>query len=643
MAKRKRPTGTERESSESEVEEIAPLPATDKERMKGDKQRKQKFNKRFKVAEKTKEKVLEAQRAAWKSNIYKHFKDPEIIEVDAQALIRAHWDNSTSNLMRHIVKCEGKAAPAAGQATINEYAHGSSYTKPKMRLKLALTQSSSTSFECSTPRSRSLTRPQYLETCERYSTSLKRVLGKCFRNHCSSRFGRENAVFYSRFRQILAITADNASNNATLVAELDTRLGSANGVETRVRCLAHILNLVVKAIISVFTRKRKAAADDDSESEAESADKDEEALFLALETEGIEIDDPEEDLEAYKLDNDEYVLDADVEDSDKIEIDAIVEKLEAAHALEDDERRLACFAVTKLVELAKRVFHSPSIRADLKSCCVKAQVDDLQLAVIRALKIRGGVNKLLALPKYTAKGKKGLGRFKISDDEWTILEQLKDLLSAFLQATERVSQANMPLLPDTIPIIDVLTAHLTNTVVDKHKKGISSIQTEQLVREQWVMHYKPKQAGREAAATSESPSQDIFAAIDNWGLDSDVDAMDKWLSTPALPAMTKPLQWWNSQLDGGNGPPAHMALDFLSVPTLLTDVERAFSCGGLTVSKRRHSLNDESTRAATVISSWAAIPGVISEDDLLKLFANKSNRSKKTEVPNIVIDADADK
>ena len=42
--------------------------------------------------------------------------------------------------------------------------------------------------------------------------------------------------------------------------------------------------------------------------------------------------------------------------------------------------------------------------------------------------------------------------------------------------------------------------------------------------------------------------------------------MDEWLSTPALPAVTKPLQWWNSQLDGGNGPLAHMALDFLSVP-----------------------------------------------------------------------------
>lgn len=71
-------------------------------------------------------------------------------------------------------------------------------------------------------------------------------------------------------------------------------------------------------------------------------------MFLALETEGIEIDDPEEDLEDYELDDDEFVLDADVEDSDEIEIDAIVEKLEAAYALEDNERRLACFTVTKV-------------------------------------------------------------------------------------------------------------------------------------------------------------------------------------------------------------------------------------------------------------------------------------------------------
>lgn len=71
-----------------------------------------------------------------------------------------------------------------------------------------------------------------------------------------------------------------------------------------------------------------------------------------------------------------------------------------------------------------------------------------------------------------------------------------------------------------------------------------------------------------------------------------------------------------------------MALDFLSAPAASTDVERAFSCGGLTVSKRRHSLNDESTRAATVLSSWAMAGGIIPEGKILEVFREKSKRSK---------------
>ncbi len=50
---------------------------------------------------------------------------------------------------------------------------------------------------------------------------------------------------YANYEQILGITADNASNNDTLVADLES-LGGANGVHTRVRCFAHILSLVVK-------------------------------------------------------------------------------------------------------------------------------------------------------------------------------------------------------------------------------------------------------------------------------------------------------------------------------------------------------------------------------------------------------------
>ena len=35
-----------------------------------------------------------------------------------------------------------------------------------------------------------------------------------------------------------------------------------------------------------------------------------------------------------------------------------------------------------------------------------------------------------------------------------------------------MSQSNVPLLHETIPVIDILTTHLTNTVIDKEKKGI---------------------------------------------------------------------------------------------------------------------------------------------------------------------------
>ena len=49
--------------------------------------------------------------------------------------------------------------------------------------------------------------------------------------------------------QILAITLDNTSNNNTLIDELGELLDGFQGSLTRVRCFAHILNLVVKVCI----------------------------------------------------------------------------------------------------------------------------------------------------------------------------------------------------------------------------------------------------------------------------------------------------------------------------------------------------------------------------------------------------------
>lgn len=46
--------------------------------------------------------------------------------------------------------------------------------------------------------------------------------------------------------QVFSLIANNASNNNTLVDELQVLLPSFGGSQARVRCFAHILNLVVK-------------------------------------------------------------------------------------------------------------------------------------------------------------------------------------------------------------------------------------------------------------------------------------------------------------------------------------------------------------------------------------------------------------
>ena len=51
-----------------------------------------------------------------------------------------------------------------------------------------------------------------------------------------------------------------------------------------------------------------------------------------------------------------------------------------------------------------------------------------------------------------------------------------------------------------------------------------------------------------------------------------------------------------------------------------TDIKRAFSCGHLTVSHLHHSLSDKSVHANIVLGSWASIPDLVHESELVALF-----------------------
>ena len=54
--------------------------------------------------------------------------------------------------------------------------------------------------------------------------------------------------------KILSVTCDNASNNDTMMENLDDLLSGFSSLN-RTRCFAHILNLVAKALLKQFDMK----------------------------------------------------------------------------------------------------------------------------------------------------------------------------------------------------------------------------------------------------------------------------------------------------------------------------------------------------------------------------------------------------
>ena len=52
----------------------------------------------------------------------------------------------------------------------------------------------------------------------------------------------------------------------------------------------------------------------------------------------------------------------------------------------------------------------------------------------------------------------------------------------------------------------------------------------------------------------------------------------------------------------------------------------------------RHSLSDESTRAAAVIGSWCDFPGAIPRDEIVETFKDKSKRSKGKEKSSVNVE-----
>lgn len=80
--------------------------------------------------------------------------------------------------------------------------------------------------------------------------------------------------------QILAITCDNASNNDAMVTELSIQVPSFVGSASHTCCFLHIVNLIVKSLLSQFDAKKTAIDGDNKLEELAREFAEEEVAYL---------------------------------------------------------------------------------------------------------------------------------------------------------------------------------------------------------------------------------------------------------------------------------------------------------------------------------------------------------------------------
>ncbi|EAU88633.2 hypothetical protein CC1G_01006 [Coprinopsis cinerea okayama7 len=680
---------------------------------------------------------------------------------------RSRDDNSTSNLNKHIERCV--PTPTSQTQTLETFAHGSTYSEAKHRVNITLWAVrrrrpfaivadpellqvfTDLRADCVTPKPwtvsrdaqeiHKITRESLIEWFQKFkgrlhvgadgwtSPNVISFIGatvhfavkgkmesfvldfiKCTKAHTGVYLaGRiaECLKAYGIDRKVLGFVCDNASNNDTLVTELKRLVPTFCGSKYRIRCFAHVINLVAKAMLAPFSGKATTTIpledtsaldtmlagledaegeglfgdeDDESESELEDAGSDDEARIVEV---------PDDDEVAPEV--------ASFDDDMLMEVEKAADVDVSLPALSLADAKAGQIVLTKLRKLAIKIFHSPTINEELRKACKQHNVKYRRIVrdvatrwnstteVIKsALDLKEPLNQLVVQTQFNKAGGVRLQRFSLDNTEWEILKQLGPMLDMLLYVTTEVSKTSVPLIHDVIPFIDSLTSWFEDYIRDidlhptvrhaalrgmlmmnkyyartdeavifllhprmkanyftRHKWPAAWItEAKEITRREWLDNYKTASSATSArntpAAAPVDAQSDRFSKArqrvneyrDMAPDDDEVDALEEWLSTPPVKTKLDPIKYWFKQKQDGH-PLAQMALDFLSAPATSTDAERAFSRGGLTVSKLRHALSAKSVRATTVLGSWAEHDWVIPRAKLYEHFKTKKRRPKK--------------
>ncbi|QRV88442.1 AC transposase [Ceratobasidium sp. AG-Ba] len=513
---------------------------------------------------------------------------------------------------------------------------------------------------------------------------------------CLKRFGLDS--------KLVSVCLDNASNNDTLTEWLPRLIESFIGPQSRTRCAAHVVNLIVKAFTDHFTapkrQKRKVAPVKSTRKRRQKGKAPSNEAETTLESLTINSVDEDTDNEG----SNDHIDDAQQTHDSFV----IKECTEAAfsHAKDvlglvvtEDMRSSAREIITKCGKLAKRVHQSPEFKYKLEALVdsLAATLHTGRRTLARYVSTRwNSVCECLeshrelrtCVEMLTADTANNLRELQLSDHQWILLDQMVRVLKASIhnEVTLLFSQSDQPLLHEVIPVflqmsrrlgivrddkaqkLDPLiriAAHSSLLVLEKYfalfKESEvywialvmcpnhilqwlrdngwpeSDIQTiREMITDRFHSIYPSNDAVEHNMALADQSNQDEWMS-DNYSTATlashTPDTIEEYLSTEPVAAHTVgslggPFKYSESQMNQHHRPQlAQFALRYLSAPASSVDVERAFSCGRLTISHLQHQMSPDTFCAKMALKSWYDTPLLPNVESVAQILAQDHAKS----------------
>ncbi|QRV82979.1 AC transposase [Ceratobasidium sp. AG-Ba] len=270
---------------------------------------------------------------------------------------------------------------------------------------------------------------------------------------------------YGIDKKVLSICLDNAYSNNTLIDSLSALIPSFRGAKNRVRCLAHIINLMAKAFLSLFSKppRRKKASLSTGQPRAN----------VPLSTPAQHVDAPEIEDE----DDTDGVLQPET-DPDKQEYDdRVVQKI--------TQKALDQMAVEKVIPtkeqildgqslmpkvagLARRVHASTHIRERFEQLAAKNTSGEQRILTERVDTrwdteydcLESHIHFKVEAQLLTGDSSLKLKSYTLNESQYDLADEMLTVLEIFKERTKRFSLAEVPLLPYTLPELALMRSEL---------------------------------------------------------------------------------------------------------------------------------------------------------------------------------------